>query len=171
MGSMATFSVRYSKSKIRGQKHPREVVKNRNSIQNIKVNTLYMLYNKQRLSTSGIGQPVPHDRSCSCWENLPNPQALVARALSCRNVLSLWCNLIFNIFIFVYLYTISIFQLKLSNLCASNFSPITSLHKLNQQFFLDLLSSHLQPLSKTNMGINFPSIVPLCTQTSPGKIA
>ena len=29
----------YSKSKIRGQKHPRDVVKNRNSIPNIKVNT------------------------------------------------------------------------------------------------------------------------------------
>ena len=55
MRSMATCSVSYSKSKIRGQKHPREVVKNRNSIPNIKVNT----YNKQRLSTSGIGQPVP----------------------------------------------------------------------------------------------------------------
>ena len=30
MRSMATCSVHYSKSKIRGQKHPREVVKNRN---------------------------------------------------------------------------------------------------------------------------------------------
>ena len=53
MRSMATCSVRYSKSKIRGPKHPREVVKNGNSIPNIKVNN-----NKQRLSTSGIGQPV-----------------------------------------------------------------------------------------------------------------
>ena len=35
----------------------------------------------------------------------------------------------------MYLYTIFIFQLKLSNLCASNFSPITSLHKLNQHIF------------------------------------
>ena len=36
---------------------------------------------------------------------------------------------------FVYLHIIFWFQLKLSNLCASNFSPITSLHKLNQQIF------------------------------------
>ena len=35
MTSMATCSVRYSKSKVRGQKHPREVVKNRNSIPNL----------------------------------------------------------------------------------------------------------------------------------------
>ena len=35
MRSMATRSVRYSRSKVRGQKHPREVVKNRNSIPNI----------------------------------------------------------------------------------------------------------------------------------------
>ena len=58
----------------------------------------------------------------------------MARALSYWNVLSLWCKL-FNIFKFVYLYTIFILQLKLSNLCASNFSPITSLHKLNQHIF------------------------------------
>ena len=30
---------------------------------------------------------------------------------------------------------IFIFQLKLSNLCASNFSPITRLNKLNQHIF------------------------------------
>ena len=39
MRSTATCPVRHSKSKTRGQKHPREVVKNRNSIPNIKVNT------------------------------------------------------------------------------------------------------------------------------------
>ena len=32
---MANYSVRYSLSKVRGQKHPREVVKDRNSIPNI----------------------------------------------------------------------------------------------------------------------------------------
>ena len=35
MGSMATRSVRHSKNKVRGQKHPRKVIKNRNSIPNI----------------------------------------------------------------------------------------------------------------------------------------
>ena len=35
MGSMATRSVCHSKNKVRGQKHPRKVVKNRNSIPNI----------------------------------------------------------------------------------------------------------------------------------------
>ena len=48
------FSVRYSKSKVQGQKHPREVVKNKKSIPKHK-----SIHNKQRLSTSGIGQPVP----------------------------------------------------------------------------------------------------------------
>ena len=39
MRPMATRSVRHSKSKTCGQKHPREVVKNRNSIPNTKVST------------------------------------------------------------------------------------------------------------------------------------
>ena len=51
--SIETCSVRYSKSKVRGQKHPWEMVKNRNSIPNKSI------HNKQRLSTSGRGQPVP----------------------------------------------------------------------------------------------------------------
>ena len=68
MRSMATCSVRYSKSKIRGQKHPREVVKNRNSIPNIK-----SIHYKQRLSTSGIG-PVPGKGQATTGHPFPHQQ-------------------------------------------------------------------------------------------------
>ena len=67
---MATCSVRYSKSKIRGQKHPREVVKSRNSIPNIKVNTLQAKIVNIRYRTTSAregqattGHPFPHQQT------------------------------------------------------------------------------------------------------------
>ena len=70
MRSMATCSVRYSKSKIRGQIHPREVVKNRNSIPNIKVNTLqakivniWYRTTSAREGQATTGHPFPHQQT------------------------------------------------------------------------------------------------------------
>ena len=67
---MATCSVRYSKSKIRGQKHPREVVKSRNSIPNIKVNTQQAKIVNIRYRTTSAregqattGHPFPHQQT------------------------------------------------------------------------------------------------------------
>ena len=70
MRSMATCSVRYSKSEICRQKHHREVVKNRNSIPNIIVNTYKAkIVNIPYRTTSALeGQattshPFPHQQT------------------------------------------------------------------------------------------------------------
>ena len=70
MRSMATCSVRYSKSRIRGQKHPRTVVKDRNSIPNIKVNTqpakiVNIRYRKTsaRKGQATTGHPFPRQQT------------------------------------------------------------------------------------------------------------
>ena len=100
MRSMATCSVRYSKSKIRGQKHHRDVVINRNSIPNIKVN------NKQRLSTSGIGQPVP-------GKSRP-PQTILPLPIS-RHIITCYVRYqgskytVIYIYIYIYTYSLSIY--------------------------------------------------------------
>ena len=70
MRSMANYSVHYSKSKIRGQKHPRDVVMIRNSIPNIKVNTLQAkIVNIRYRATSAregqatTGHPFAHQKT------------------------------------------------------------------------------------------------------------
>ena len=71
MRSMATCSVRYSKSKIRGKNILGRWLKIETASQTYK-----LIHNKQRLSTSGIGQPVPgKGRPSASWAALPdNPE-------------------------------------------------------------------------------------------------
>ena len=70
MRSMATCSVRYSQSKLRGQKHPWAVVKNKNSIPNIKVNTQQAKIANIRYRTTSVregqattGHPFPNQQT------------------------------------------------------------------------------------------------------------
>ena len=70
MRSMTICSVRYSESKVRGQKHHREVVKNRNSFPNISQYITSKDYQHPVYRTTStrerqatIGHPFPHQQT------------------------------------------------------------------------------------------------------------
>ena len=95
MRSMATYSVRYSKSKIRGQKHPREVVKIERASQTHK-----SIHNNKRLSTSGLEQPSAREGQATTGHPFPYQQAhnYMLRPISRIQIHS-------YIYIYIYIYT------------------------------------------------------------------
>ena len=87
MRSMATCWVRYSKSKVRVQKHPREVVKNRNSIPNTSqciISILWLFSKIVRMLNYMIGAPIDYWVISWCLSqplNIQNPKSITTNFL------------------------------------------------------------------------------------------
>ena len=85
MRSMATCSVRYSKSKIRGQKHPREVVKNRNSIPKHHPNYIF-------LTNINFSDHTCCHGFCHISQTITDITTIVSRYSPGHHLCKIWCN-------------------------------------------------------------------------------
>ena len=125
MRSMATSSVSYSKSKVRGQKHPREVVKNRNSIPNTSKDCQHPVLDNQCPRRGGHHRPSPISRHIiTCYVRYQGSKYTVIYIyIYIGPMLAPW-TLLSGICYHKHIYSHQINQLDASPLKANNLFPL-----------------------------------------------